>query len=186
MLGVLNSADHVGLFSASYRIANTLAFLPGAIRIVMSPIIARMYAENENFKLQKLLTLTVRFTFIFDIVIGLIFIILRKPFLAIFGPEFIIAQWALIILIIGNIIDALMGNSSILLAMIGKEQIVAKSYVFIVVTNIILNLILIPQYGFLGATIASTLCLVLVKVILSIYTLRKTGLNTTILTKLLN
>ena len=87
---------------------------------------------------------------------------------------------------IGNIVDALMGNSSVLLSMIGKEQIVARSYVFIVITNIILNFILIPQYRFLGATIASTLCLVLVKVILSIYTLRKTGLNTTILTKLLN
>jgi O-antigen/teichoic acid export membrane protein len=186
MLGVFSSADQVGLFSASYRIANTLAFLPGAIRIVMGPIIARMYAENENLKLQRLLTLTVRFTFFFDIVLGLIFILLRKPFLAIFGLEFIVAQWALIILIIGNIIDALMGNSSVLLAMIGKERIVAKSYVFIVITNIILNFFLIPQYGFLGASIASTLCLILVKIILSIYTLKKTGLNTTILTKLLN
>lgn len=186
MLGAISSADHVGLFSASYRLANTLAFLPGAVRIVMGPIIARMYAENENHKLQRLLTLTVRVTFVFDIILGIIFILLRKPFLEIFGPEFIVAQWALIILIIGNIIDALMGNSSVLLSMIGKEQIVAGSYVFVVITNIILNFFLIPQYGFLGATIASTLCLILVKVILSIYTLKKTGLNTTILTKLIN
>ncbi len=185
MLGVFSNADNVGLFSATYRLANTLAFLPGAVRIVMGPIMARMYAERENQKLQKLLTMTVWGTFIFDLLLGLFFILLRKPLLSIFGPEFLVAQWALIILIISNIIDALMGNSSILLSMIGKERIVALSYVFVVIINIVLNIFLIPYYGYIGATLVSAFCLILVKIILSVYTLRKTHLNTTILTRLI-
>ena len=60
MLGVFSSADNVGFFSATYSLANTLAFLPGAVSIVMGPIIARLFAENETYKLQRLLTLTVR------------------------------------------------------------------------------------------------------------------------------
>lgn len=183
MLGVLSSADHVGFFSATYRLANTLAFLPGAVSIVMNPIIARLYAQNETKKLQKLLTITVQGTFVLDLLIGLTFIILRKPFLSLFGNEFITAQWAFVILIISNVLDALMGNTTSLLSMIGKEKVVARTYVVIIVLNIILNLIFIPNFGYMGAILVSSICLLLIKAFFSIYTVKKIGLNTTIIVR---
>lgn len=180
MLGSLSNADDVGLFSATYRLANTLAFLPGAVRIVMGPIMARMHANRESKKLQNLLTLSVRGTLFFDLLLGIFFILLRSPLLSLFGPQFIVAQWALIIMIFSNLMDVLLGNSSVLLSMIGKERVVALCYIIAVITNIILNIFLIPEYGFIGATITSALSLMLVKSILSLYTIRKMGLNTTI------
>jgi O-antigen/teichoic acid export membrane protein len=184
MLGGLSYAEQVGLFSATYRLANVLAFLPGAVRIVMGPIMARMHANDESKKLQKLITLTIRGTFLFDLFLGIGFLLLRRPLLSIFGPQFIQAEWALIILIISNLLDVILGNSSVLLTMTGKERVVALSYVSAVITNIILNILLIPKYRYVGATLTSGFSLILVKTILSVYTIKKMRLNPTLFSRL--
>ena len=84
-------------------------------------------------------------------------------------------------MVIANFFSVLMGQVGQVMALTGHEKITAVAVFFSVIINIILNLILVPDYGMNGAAIATALSIVIWNGILAYWTVRKTGLHCTIL-----
>jgi O-antigen/teichoic acid export membrane protein len=173
ILGLIANATAVGLYSAAFRIAYLINFLPYAVSFVIAPIVAELYANGEIEKLQKILTGSVRITFLAGSGVMLIFIIFGNNLLLLFGTEFSAAFKVLIILMVGNLLDIAFGQSMIIMSMTGFQKAVAFIYGATSIINVVLNLILIPGMGFEGAAIASTICLIINRVSLYIYTRKK-------------
>ena len=72
-----------------------------------------------------------------------------------FGEEFTTGVAPLIILAIGQIINAICGPVMYLLNMTGKEKQARNIIIVASIINIALNLYLIPIYGLMGAAIAT-------------------------------
>jgi O-antigen/teichoic acid export membrane protein len=75
--------------------------------------------------------------------------------LSLFGQEFVIAKTTLLILLIGQAVNAMSGSVGLILQMTGKEKVYQNILLIALVFNIMLNLFLIPKFGIEGAAIAS-------------------------------
>ena len=111
--------------------------------------------------------------------IGLSLILFGKWFLLLFGNGFIKGVTALSILSIGQIVNAATGSVCILLVMTGYERDAVAGIGVSVVINIIMNVLLIPKWGIIGAAISTAFSLILWNILLTIWVYRKPGINST-------
>jgi len=104
--------------------------------------------------------------------------------LLIFGPWFIKlaigdvylpAMVPLIILMVAHLLTLWAGSSNVVLSMIGNEHDVLVSVVCSTLLNLILNILLIPMFGMIGAAISSAAALILWRIILRMYFIRRLG-----------
>ncbi len=185
MLGVMRGADEVGLYAAANRLSFVLVYVMMAFSSILAPVVARANVNGEHEKLQKIITKIVRGSFLAALPIGLIMIFAGQHILIIFGREFVASQPALIILAAGRLADIALGaNSPLILSMTGHERVVSNVFLIVILVNVILNALLISQFGIEGAAIATVASLVLAKMVLSIYASKNTGINVTLFGKL--
>jgi O-antigen/teichoic acid export membrane protein len=77
--------------------------------------------------------------------------------MTIFGNEYVpIGSTVLIILSFGQLVNCLTGGVGYTLTMTGKQNIELGNSLALVVASVLLNLVLIPKYGALGAAFASS------------------------------
>ena len=79
------------------------------------------------------------------------------------------------ILSVGRLVDVFIGSGTgaIMLTVAGKERTVAHVFVYIVCINVILNFILIPPYGIIGAALASVISFLVSKIVLVVICRKK-------------
>lgn len=181
LLGAQENASAVGLFSAAFRIAYLMNFFQWAVAFVIAPLLATLYANHENDRIQKILTWSSRLTFLAGAGVTVVFIIGGHFLLNLFGSEFISAMSALVILLIGNLTGIATGQSNTLLNMCGYQKAVAVIYAVSAGITIVLNVVLIHFYSFTGAALASSIGLVINQGTLMVYARQKMKLNPAIL-----
>ena len=74
--------------------------------------------QGDREGLQKVVSAVTLWIFVPSVVIALTLFAFAKPVLSVFGPEFLEAEWALKILIVGQLIDVLCGSVGNLMVMI--------------------------------------------------------------------
>ena len=89
--------------------------------------------------------------------------------LHLFGPNYIVASTPLVILLSAQLYNSVSGPSAIYLNMTGKQRVLNWILIIGLLTNIFLNLYLIPNYGMNGAAIATLVSLVLWNSMAAIY-----------------
>ena len=65
----------------------------------------------------------------------------------------------MVILLFGQMIVSLFGSTSMLMNMANKQQVFKNILILAAVFNIVLNLILIPKFGMIGAAISFVISL---------------------------
>ena len=98
-------------------------------------------------------------------------------FLKLFGSEFVNSEMCLKILSTGYLINMFIGPVAILLSMSKNYKVVAYSTLFTLLTNIVLNYILIQCYQMTGAAIATAVSMVMWKTIMFFYIKLKMSLD---------
>lgn len=161
LLGVLAASVDVGV----YRTAAQGALLVGlgltALNMVVSPYIARLYNQGEFHKLQKMARRTAQAALAFALPAVLAFALFGEWLLVtVFGPEFGAAWLPLLILGLGQVVNAGVGAAGQLLNMTGHERDVTRVVAVAAGLNVVLNLALIPLFGVAGAAAATSVSLV--------------------------
>ena len=95
-----------------------------------------------------------------------------------FGLDFIEGKTALYVLLFGQLINVLCGPVGYILMMTNKQKILRNIIVVSALLNISLNILLIPEYGILGAAFATTASLILWNISSLIYVYKKYGFIT--------
>jgi O-antigen/teichoic acid export membrane protein len=157
MLSVMVGNDAVGIYNAAYRLIFVLLFIPSLFVTALFPVMSRHFeSARELLKMEyeksfKFLFIVAIFIFIY----GLIFA--NEIIMIIFGQKFnqsIITLQTLIWVVPIIFLTLLFGN---ILNAVNKQRVVTIVATLNVLFNITLNLILIPQYSFIGASIATVL-----------------------------
>ena len=104
-------------------------------------------------------------------------LLLGKPLLWLFGPQFTSGDPVMFILVIGFLIRSSMGPAEFLLNMMGQQRACAINLASAAVLNIVLNLVLVPAYGLLGAATATATALATVAILNYLVARRRLGLN---------
>jgi O-antigen/teichoic acid export membrane protein len=155
LLGLLSDGKETGGYFAANRLAQLVA-LPFYIIVgVLAPRFAEFDAAENRRQLQSLATLGAHL--ILWPTLGGAAVMLSFPgfFLGLFGDEFRMVQPVLVILVIGHLLNVSAGLVGTLLNMTGHQHTSAYLLGAALILNTVLNLLLIPQYGALGAGIAS-------------------------------
>lgn len=160
LLGLLAAVVDAGV----YRVAAQGALLASlgltALNMVVAPFAARLNAQGERQKLQKLARRTAQAALAFALPTVVLFAVVGEWLLVtLFGREFAGAYWPLLILALGQLANAGFGATGMLLNMTGFQRDVTRVVALAAGLNVVLNLALIPFFGVIGAAGATSMSL---------------------------
>ena len=166
VIGMIRSADEVGLYNAAYPAA-LFIFLPAAaVGGIYVPIASKLYGERNMPQLQENCRLMSKWIFWLSAPIILVILLWPKTVLSIFGPIYAEnSATALRILSIGFILSNLTGIASGTLIAIGLPRFILMTNLVAAVINITLNFLLIPKMGINGAAIVSTVSFTVISIL---------------------
>ena len=155
MLLYFKGIESLGLYSAAVKLTESFSVIPIALMISLLPVMSK-YHETSQKNFDKMYQLSFKYllTFIIPVAFGASFF--SDRIVSIFyGKDFLSSSPALRILIWSEVF-VFMGvvNNSILISA-NKQKIDPLFTGASALVNIILNLILIPKYSYIGAAIAS-------------------------------
>lgn len=151
LLSLFQQSEAVGIYNLAYKVLEQLIFLPAMFIGVMTPILTKMYSENpKRFKKMtqeatKMITLT-----ILPIVTGGLF--LREHIITLLGGDaYTAAAQPLAPLLLGT---ALIYAGTLLGALVvitNRQHRALWVYGSAMVISVLLNIIFIPKYSYMGA-----------------------------------
>lgn len=157
ILGLFVSATDVGIYTAAARTALLTRFLLLANSAVAAPRFAALHATKDIDGMARLARRSTLLTTVSSVPLLLIFIVFPTQILSVFGPQFEAGAQALIILSIGQFVNAATGPVGYLLNMSGFHRIEGRIAVAGAVITVGLCFALIPLWGILGAAVANAI-----------------------------
>ena len=157
----LTQAD-VGAYEVAWQVAGPVLLLTGAIGTTIFPQISSWSADDATEQLEKLLPKIIvpSVIFVFPAFFG--GLLLSEEILGlIFGEEFTAAWLALIILLAGKLPRAIRQIAGKSLLGLDRPDLVTHAAIVDIIANLLLNLILIWQFGIVGAALGTVLSMTL-------------------------
>lgn len=164
MIGAFIGSESLGVYHVALRLAALVSFILTGFIAAVGPRISALYAQGNLAGLQRIASFVAHAVFWPSLAAGIVLIVFAEPMLQLFGTEFTIGRWPLVILVIGQLINTGTGAVWQLLALTGHHKLIARVVIWGAGINILLNAILIPLFGLIGAAIAWTVCALIVNV----------------------
>ena len=169
MIGYFKTSADVGIYRVAFKVATLITFLQFAVNSIAAPTIASLYAKDDLAGLRKYIKQIGVINAGFAIPTALVVIFFSEELLNMFGAEYIAGAVIVPILAVGQLVNALAGPVMYILNMTGREKLSQRIMIWMTALNIILNVVLIPMYGIVGAAIATTISMVTWNVIAAFY-----------------
>ena len=156
MLGEMLGHSEVGIYSVAVLISTVIYFIPVAVGNSVAPALIQIRKdEGENNYLRKLQQVY-NFMTKLSLLIILVFSLCSSLIIdVLFGPEFAVASKVLIVHIWTSLFVFHVSIRTQALVIENLQLYVSVYSLFTLITNIILNYILINNYGIIGAAYAS-------------------------------
>jgi O-antigen/teichoic acid export membrane protein len=155
ILGYFWSAKEVGIYRAVSQTCLLLVMILHSLNSIFAPMIADLYNRKEIEKIRMLFQTTTFWSFTLTLPLFLTMSIASKDIMSMFGREFEVGWLTLIILGAGQFINAGTGGAVSMLIMSGHQYLKVFGDLGLAILNVVLNIILIPKLGLLGAALAT-------------------------------
>ena len=165
MIGIFSTSSSVGIYNIAATVGTLATFLLSSSNMIFAPIISELYSQNKKNMLNDLYSAITKWVVMFTLPIIVTIIIFPETILNVFGTEYIDAKYVLILIALGQMINAFVGASGYILNMSGHERLVLVNNIIMAMINIILNVILIPRFDILGAAVATSISIAIVNLI---------------------
>ena len=158
LLGWLASTTSVGLFRVVSSVAVLTSFPITLFALVGAPVIARLHAQKDHVRLQRLLSWLSLGMMVFTLLMALPFLVAGGPLLGwVFGNGFSAANPILLVLLLNTAFIAIFGVNAVLLNMTGHQQRVTRASWISLAVVLPLSPLFIQLMDGLGAAIATTI-----------------------------
>lgn len=155
MLSIIVGNETVGVYNAAYKFVFLFLSLYSVFALAIFPVMSTFY-KNSKESLKYTYERSFKYLLIISIPLSLaVTLLANKLILLVYGSSYFPSIIALQILIWTIIFMFLNGISSILLGSTNRQIVVTKITGFSVILNVTLNLILIPNFSYVGASVAT-------------------------------
>lgn len=154
-IGSWDTIAGVGIFSVASQITFISGEISSAINVTSKPIIAELADQGDITQMERIYQLSNKWILIIQIPIFLVMVLFPKTLLQIFGNEFSVGSFPLVILAFGSLFKVGTGMGGIIIDMAGYTKIKLVNSILQVTTLILLNYLLIPRWGLVGAAVAA-------------------------------
>jgi len=179
MLGYFYSETIVGLYSFVAIIIEGINQFAFALKRNIAPVFTKLATEGKIGDVERIVRRGSTLLFPIMTIVGLVGI-LFYPFIAakIVGKLDFVAAWPLFsLLIIGSVVQDSYAPFSGIFIQMGLPGVQTIYVLCIAMTNIILNILLIPSYAMLGAALATSVTFLMSVVYLKIFSKYKFHIN---------
>ena len=165
----------VAYFSMARSLGQMMDKVPGAMNTILFPRITKMDSQDESAKLSAR---AFRITLILLSFIGIVSLFLIKPVVyVLYGKAYLPIVSPFLILIPGIILAGSISPIQQFFTGIGRADLSIKLPIVPLIIQVLLSLILIPEYGINGAAIAFLMGLIVLSIISVIVFLRISACN---------
>ena len=164
----------VGIYSAAYILGSMVGIFMSPIGTILLPTISNLYENNKMEELKTHLKYSLKLYLMFAIpsLFGLT-VLSRSLLLTFTTSEFVSAYLIVPIVALGTVFYVSTGICSIILSVVKKTKLFVWVCGMSASMNILLNIILIPIIGIIGAAISTLITFVCCAVILIILSFRE-------------
>ena len=164
MLGLLGTTQQVGYYGVALKVSLVGAKIITAFAVVFTPVIADLWHRGAAGELHRLFVSITRWIFTLSFPFFLIMFLFSGPVMRIFGTRFVAGAGVLIILAIGQLVNAATGTAGAMVIMSGRSKLELMNVCTALLVDALLCYLLIPPYGLNGAAVANIASLVLVNI----------------------
>jgi O-antigen/teichoic acid export membrane protein len=158
-----------GVYSAASNVAETLSAFGLAIGAVIYPHISATWERGRRDEAKAQIDLTTRITGVLLLVLGLLVTLLAKwLILLLLGKQYVPGTVALPYLIVYYIFSVMVWILGVYPTLIERTYVAAVGLAVTLPINILLNRLLIPHFGMVGAALATMLAYFLMWIIVEI------------------
>jgi len=166
MLAYFRNSYEVGQYNAAYPIASGMLVVLTAFGFMYLPVASRLDANDERESIDRIYTITTKWIYVVTFPAFLTLVLFPADVMRIvFGSGYADAAAVLPVLAVGFFLSAGVGRNRETLSALGETQYIMLANGAGFVLNVVLNVVLIPRYGFVGAGITSALSFALVHVV---------------------
>ena len=165
ILGLLASQADVGIFNAILRLTIGATWVRLPIYTRIAPRIVALAQRGKTAELEALSTKGARTVMLGSAPFLGFLLIAPHLSLALFGKEFSAGANALVIVVLGKVVEVIAGPTRELLLMTGHEREVTLAVAGALGLQVLLGILLVPRFGLIGAAatnVAATVALALV------------------------
>ncbi|PKA84362.1 O-antigen/teichoic acid export membrane protein [Ulvibacter sp. MAR_2010_11] len=183
ILAVFGSIEAVALFDVASRGAALVAFTLDGLNTAIAPYISKAFESKNMESLQRIVTKTSRIIFVFALPVVIVFVIGGKALLNfLYGNVYEDSYVPLVILCIGQLVNAATGSVGLVLNMTGYQSTYTKVNFVITMANAVLSIPFVIYLDVLGASIIFSSLLVIQNLVLVLFLNKRLNINSTIFT----
>ncbi|SFG89795.1 Membrane protein involved in the export of O-antigen and teichoic acid [Desulfotomaculum arcticum] len=179
MLGYYGYTAGVGQYTAVSNIIQTAGLFHGSVISAFMPPIARAYEAKEFCELKKNYHITRKMLASVSGIVVILVVVLGSYVLNLFGPDFTSRNGYLVMILLGasSFVSSWFGPTGALLQMTDGNKLEFLNTILLMLLNVILNLILIPHMGVIGAAGAILLSNIMTNILQSVQIYLRIGIT---------
>lgn len=173
MIGYFLAEEQVAIYTIATALAMLIMIFPSAIGMIFFPLVSELFGKGRKDEMISVGNTSIRWMLFIIMPLALVLLSFPDRILNMFyGAEYAVGGLVLAIFTFGLLIRSLTFMQALILAGMRLVRIELKVAAAAALTNVLLNIFLIPLYGIEGAAAASAVAF-LVASILFIYYSRK-------------
>jgi O-antigen/teichoic acid export membrane protein len=155
LLGAFRTSTEVSTYGIVVRLLTLSSAITFTVIQVFGPFVTQLAARGEKQRLSAVLKVATRWTFVLTGPVLVLLMVVSGLILRVFGQHFVGAgASAVVILGTAFLADGLTGPAAHVLTMSGRPAINLLNNAGALVTNVLLNVMLIPHLGLVGAAVS--------------------------------
>lgn len=152
-LGFFATAGAVGVLEVANRTALLVSFTLLAVNSIAGPKFAELYGEGDRQGLARAARRSAMLATLaaFPLVVGLVTV--PETVMSLFGERFVDGSSLLVILSLGQLVNAGTGSVALVLVMTGRERVLRNIALVSLLASVVLYMSLVPAWGMHGAAV---------------------------------
>ena len=170
VIGILIGSVAVGCYSPGYALGSILLMFLSPFAVLLPAVLPEHYEKGNLVEVDKYLSYSMKYYMLLTVPAGVGMSVLSKPLLYIITtPEIALGGYMVTPFVcLGAIFMGMYGITNNILILEKNTMILGKLWIVVAISNIALNLLLVPYLNILGAAIATLLCYILAFVVTAI------------------
>ena len=160
---VVDSRVAVGCYSPGYALGSILLMFLSPFAVLLPAVLPEHYEKGDIGEVDKYLSYSMKYYLLLTVPAAVGMSVLSKPLLYIITtPEIALGGYMVTPFVcLGAIFMGMYGITNNILILEKNTMILGKLWIVVAISNIVLNLLLVPYLNILGAAIATLICYIL-------------------------
>ncbi|MPM40546.1 hypothetical protein SDC9_87190 [bioreactor metagenome] len=178
MLGYFKPAEVVGVYNAVYPLVGFLSLVIASMGYVYVPVASKLWGLEKTQPVGSIYAVMTKWCFLLTFpIFALIFVYPELLITKLYGAEYVGGATALRILAMGFIANSYFGFNYHTLLASGDSDFLMKCSIASAGINSLINFMLIPEYGMIGAAIGTAVSYASIEVLMTLRAWRKQNMH---------